>query len=213
MPTRTVLVVYSPGLALAVVAGTLRSVPRLNVVGPVADAAAVPQCLPSDPLDVVLAEWDEQQPLLRQVIDALRCRHAFPAVILLGQQVELCDLLAMRALGIAGYLSWADLDPMTVRWAIRAAIAGYFVLGPHVGGLTVRSLLPQARSSPTAPSLSNRELVVLRGLSAGLSEQQLAEAAGVGPRTIKRTVMALKAKLDAPSLPSLLLKAGRANLV
>jgi two-component system response regulator DevR len=126
--------------------------------------------------------------------------------------LELYELLAMRGLGIAGYLSWADLDPARVRSAIRAALHGYFVLGPHVTGLSPRSLLPQPSSDPLTASLTERERAVLRGLAAGMSEQQLANSEGVSTRTVRRIVMDLKAKLGAPSLSALAVSAARLGL-
>jgi DNA-binding NarL/FixJ family response regulator len=212
MPIRTLLVVGLPGLPVAALAATLRLVPRLTILGPVTDVATLGTYIPSNSLDVILAEWPDQQSLLRQVVDAVRCRHLCPALVLVGEQLEVCELAAMRALGIAGYLSWADLDPMTMRSAIRAAIGGYFVLGANVAGLSPRSLLPHTACLTPAPLLTQREHDVLRGLCAGMSEQQLATSEGISTRTVKRTVKVLKAKLGVASLSALAMRAERLGL-
>ena len=61
--------------------------------------------------------------------------------------------------------------------------------------------------------MTPRERAVLRGLGAGLSEEQIAEQEHVGHRTVERTVRELKRKLEAPTLAVLALRARNLGLL
>jgi DNA-binding NarL/FixJ family response regulator len=66
---------------------------------------------------------------------------------------------------------------------------------------------------PNLPSLTGRELAILEKLAAGLSEQQAAAAEGISVSTARRAVAELQAKLDAPSLFTLALRASQLGLI
>ena len=64
-----------------------------------------------------------------------------------------------------------------------------------------RMALRQAESDGAPPSvaLSDRELMVLRGLAMGMTQAQIADSARLSIRTVKRVLAGLADKLDAPS--------------
>lgn len=58
-----------------------------------------------------------------------------------------------------------------------------------------------------------RQVIVLDGLSKGLSKEKIAHNLGVSPRTVDRYIDLLKIKHEANSLAHLMGNAFRANLI
>lgn len=84
----------------------------------------------------------------------------------------------MLAAGAIGYIL-KDSEPEQLLSAIRAAASGQVPIDPRVAG----ALLP-SRSDP-ADVLSDREVQVLRLVSSGLANKQIARQLGIAERTVK----------------------------
>jgi DNA-binding NarL/FixJ family response regulator len=90
---------------------------------------------------------------------------------------------AALAVGAKGYLL-KDCTPEELLSAIRSAAAGHNPLDPRVA----RALLPelgQAGPVPESAGLSVREIEVLRLVSTGLANKQVARQLGMSERTVK----------------------------
>ncbi len=105
------------------------------------------------------------------------------------------DLLAFADLGIGGYLLWSDLCPATLRQCLDALLADQSC----VSGRAVATAFLEGWRSHAQPQepvrLTPRERAILRRLSEGLSEEQIARAEGLSPRAVRRAVAGLEAKM------------------
>lgn len=97
---------------------------------------------------------------------------------------------AIRA-GAKGYLLKGASTAEIAR-AVRAVHAGESYLEPRIAGM----LLQEVRA-PRHTSLSQRELGVLRLITAGLSNKQIARSLSITERTVKFHVTSILKKLDA----------------
>ena len=118
-------------------------------------------------------------------LEIIRQRWPEIHVLILSASATVAEVQLARRNGAAGYLS-KSADRATLMEAIRTVAAG---------GLVFSQETAPTGASPV--SLSARELEVLRHLGRGLSNQQLGQALGISPETVKSHVKAIFHKLDA----------------
>lgn len=112
------------------------------------------------------------------------------------------DVAGALHAGACGFLAKdTPIDNLVV--AIHAASSGAAWLSPRAAEVVlgrIRSVSPEQESelSPVQ-QLSPRELDVLRLISAGLGNAEIASTLGISPRTVKNHVSNLLAKLGLPS--------------
>ncbi|MEO9120033.1 MAG: response regulator transcription factor [Solirubrobacteraceae bacterium] len=112
------------------------------------------------------------------------------------------DVAGALQAGACGFLAKdTPIDNLVV--AIHAASSGAAWLSPRaaevvLGRIRSASPEPQSELSPMQ-QLSSRELDVLRLISAGLANADIASTLGISPRTVKNHVSNLLAKLGLPS--------------
>ena len=105
-------------------------------------------------------------------------------VLILSASATVAEVQLGRRNGAAGYLS-KSADRATLMGAIRTVAAGGLVFYQE-----------SAPDNGAAVTLSARELEVLRHLGRGLSNQQLGQALGISPETVKSHIKAIFHKLD-----------------
>jgi DNA-binding NarL/FixJ family response regulator len=120
------------------------------------------------------------------------------AVLALTAHEEAPYVRAMLEAGARGYLSKAARANELVA-AVKAVAAGETVLSPRVAG--------HVFSRSRAPSLTPRELDMLRGAARGLGNKQIAVELGVSPRTVQTHLTAAFAKLGVTSRTEAVLEA------
>jgi len=94
-----------------------------------------------------------------------------------SDQPRVADALAA---GAVGYLL-KDCEPRDLMAAVRAAAQGHAPLDPRVA----RALLPTGRPTRPADELSAREQQVLRLVTKGLANKQIARYLGISESTVK----------------------------
>lgn len=119
------------------------------------------------------------------------------------------------AAGAAGYLL-KDANPEEIAAGIRAAAAGHTPLSPRV----MRGFLERVRDRAetrgireTVAQLTERELEVLRLISGGLSNRDIADELHVTTATVKNHVASILAKLPVENRVQAAVYAARAGLV
>jgi len=177
-PSITVLIVDDHPLVRAGLRGLLAATDDLEVVAEAGDGeSAITLALLHAP-DVVL--MDLSMPGIDGVETTRRMLQATPGlavVILTSFQGEARVAEALRS-GAIGYLL-KDSDPDEVLAAVRAAAVGEVPIDSRVA----RALLP--RGSGGRPVLSAREGQVLKLITDGLSNKQIAAQLGIAERTVK----------------------------
>ncbi len=166
----------------------------LEVVGEAGDGStALSMALALDP-DVVL--MDLRMPGVGGVdaIRSLRERSVRARVLVLTTYDSDTDVLPAVQAGATGYLL-KDAPSSELIRAVRSAHRGQAVLSPSVAG-TLMTQVGSVEAAPERPTLSPREVQVLRLVAAGKTNREAAAALFVSETTVKTHLLHLYAKLD-----------------
>ena len=139
-------------------------------------------------------------------IDALPAlRQAAPEarILMLTVSEDEQDLAAALRAGASGYLL-KTMDGDALARAIRRAMGGASVVAEELTGKLVAALRETNGPDPSTPpspldSLSPREQDILRGITRGESNKEIARSLGIAETTVKIHVQHVLRKLDVPS--------------
>ncbi len=165
--------------------------PDFEVAGSAASAEAALALIDHTQADVILL--DLELPGMDGVAAIPHLLEALPSgkvVVFTAYATDQRVFGAIRA-GAKGYLLKGASTAEIAR-AIRAAHAGESYLEPRIAG----KLLQEVRA-PRHTGLSQRELGVLRLITAGMSNKQIARSLSITERTVKFHVTSILKKLDA----------------
>ncbi len=192
---------------------TLAALPGISVAGSAASQRTAAQHVLEICPDAVLAarevEGESIIPLLR------RLRPALPQTtfVLLADDYDPAELLALDDVGISGYLLWRDLRGRRLEIVLHAAlVGGVVVISDPVAAAYVMAQRQRLQPEPV-PELSERERAVLRHLGEGLTQREIAGLLGVHVRTVEAVVARLKRELGATSEFTLAVQAMRRGLL
>ena len=188
-PKIRVLLVDDHELVRAGLTALLGTAADIEIIGEAADGQQALEHLarwasagPDEAPDVVL--MDLSMPILDGVeaTRAVTRDHPDVNVLVLTSFSDQARVREAIAVGARGYLL-KDCTPDELLSAVRSAAAGHTPLDPRVAG----ALLPSRGSDPQSPGagLSDRELQVLRLVSTGLANKQVARQLGITERTVK----------------------------
>ena len=157
--------------------------------------------------EVLVVASDELLPSLSDVAEE---SDAVALVVLSDDQATLARMRAMPFRGWA--LLPLDIGGDELEIAIRAAASGLAVVPP---ALAVHLSAPMAEreSEELIEPLTDRESEVLRLLSQGLPNKQIARALEISEHTVKFHVSAIFGKLDATSRTEAVAKGARYGLI
>ncbi|MGW9632110.1 response regulator [Agromyces sp. NPDC055520] len=179
------------------IVGLLEGEPGLEVVGEAADGAAAVSVAASERPDLVL--MDLRMPQLDGAAATARILAEVPGTrVLVLTTYETDDhILAAIEAGASGYLLKAAPQAEIVA-GIRAVAAGETVLAPSIAAKLVSRVRADAvaAAADTAPSLSPRELEVLRLVADGRSNPEIARALFIGEATVKTHLLHVFEKLE-----------------
>jgi DNA-binding NarL/FixJ family response regulator len=111
--------------------------------------------------------------------------------------------------GASGFLLVEEASPRDIPQAVRTIASGASALHPAVvhtvlerwRGLRTPAMDPSAEGRVALPSLTSRELDVLRGMRDGLTNRMLASRLGISDKTVEAHKSRLYAKLGARNQP------------
>jgi DNA-binding NarL/FixJ family response regulator len=179
----------------------LNTQPDLLVVGEAANGEAALQLVATVHPQVVL--MDLRMPILDGVAATRRLRSEHPEVqvIALTTFDDDADVLAALRAGAIGYLL-KDVSGETLYAALRAAARGQSLLPPPIATKVVAELTrladpPQVRAQPLSHPLSSRELEIVRLLSRGATNREIAAALVLAEGTVKNHLTNILGKLGA----------------
>ncbi|WP_022891455.1 response regulator [Agromyces subbeticus] len=176
------------------IVGLLEAEPGLEVVGEAADGAEAVAVAASERPDLVL--MDLRMPRLDGAGATARIVAETPGTrVLVLTTYETDDhILAAIEAGASGYLLKAAPQAEIVA-GIRAVAAGETVLAPSIAAKLVSRVRAEA-ASVAPPSLSPRELEVLRLVAEGRSNPEIARALFIGEATVKTHLLHVFEKLE-----------------
>jgi len=165
----------------------------ITVTGEAASGDAALVALRQAIADVILLDVSMPGPPFTETLKHLREEHPTVRVLVLSAHPE--DQWAVRALrgGASGYLT-KDHSPGQLLDAIRRVHRGGKYVSPTLAERLAAQLGQNFLGAPHE-QLSDREFDVLRGLGAGRTVKEIAEALGLSPKTVSTYRTRLMEKL------------------
>jgi DNA-binding NarL/FixJ family response regulator len=165
--------------------------------------------------DLIL--MDVRMPKVLGIEAARQISAAQPAtkIVMLTVSDEEEDLFEAIKAGASGYLL-KEIDPTEIAQAIRQIVAGHSLLSPAVASKLVSEFAAISRKSDeraSRPSLTDRELQVLRYASDGLTNRQIGRRLGISENTVKNHIRNILEKLHLHSRMEAVLYAVREELI
>jgi DNA-binding NarL/FixJ family response regulator len=187
--------------------------PGIVVAGEASDGEEAAAAIPSSGADVVLL--DMQLPRLPglEVLRRLKREDRLPPTIILTTFDDDELLLAGLAAGAKGYLL-KDVSLAELVRAIRTVASGGTAVQPIASERVVRGLEaeePAFRGLEPPDPLTDREMQVLRLMTGGYSNREIARALQVADGTIKNHVSSILSKLGVRDRTRAVLQAVRAG--
>lgn len=178
--------------------------PDLAVVAEAESAEAALELAPQVRPDVLLVDIDLPGMDGVQLVRELAPRLPETRIVMLTASRDDRHLVDATLSGAAGYLT-KDLSVEGLARGVRSAYEGELVMSRRTVTRLVQRLVETSRPSgvlassedPALGTLTPRECDVLRRLADGLTDQQIAEALTVSPRTIESHVSSILHKLGA----------------
>jgi DNA-binding NarL/FixJ family response regulator len=182
--------------------------PGLEIVGEAEDGRQAVALAAERRPDVVL--MDLLMPVMDGVaaIEAIRRDSPGVEVVALTSVIDDEQVVAAVRAGAIGYLL-KDAHGPELKEAIRAAADGRVHLAPQAAA----RLLREVRTPDRSERLTERETDVLRLISLGLSNKEIARRLGIGEGTVKTHVSNVLNKLGLQSRTQAALQAVRLGLV
>jgi DNA-binding NarL/FixJ family response regulator len=200
--------VYRDGLA-----ALLGSVEGLEVVGTASTGSEVVDVAREASPDVVV--MDVRMPELDGVEATRRVTAEQPhvGVLVLTMSEDDETLLAALRAGARGYLLKGANQREIVR-AVTAVAEGQAIFGPAIAARVAElfSAPPQQAAQGPFPQLTAREREILDLLAAGRSNQQIAAALFLSPKTVRNAVSNVFAKLHVADRAEAIVRAREAGL-
>jgi NarL family two-component system response regulator LiaR len=183
----------------------------MKVVGEARDGAEAVEKTASLKPDVIL--MDIVMPRMDGIEATRRITEAHPAsrvLVLTSFAADDKVFPAVKA-GALGYLL-KDSSPEELVEAIRRVHQGEPSLQPDIARKVLQEISRPARAKPTTDPLTEREMEVLRLISKGMSNKEIAAAIFVAERTVRTHVSNILGKLHLASRTQAALYALRAGI-
>jgi two-component system, NarL family, response regulator LiaR len=157
---------------------------------------------------------DLHMPGISGVEATRRIRERLPSTRVLVLTVSAADADVVSALlaGGSGYLL-KDTAPAQIAAGVRATAAGDAMLSPAATARLLGRVQPAAQELPDPPELSERELQVLKLITEGLDNGEIAERLVISPTTVKKHVSNVLTKMGVESRVQAAIHAVRRGVV
>jgi DNA-binding NarL/FixJ family response regulator len=182
----------------------------IRVCGEAADGEEAIELVGGTACDVALLDVRMPKKTGLEVLEALKGRAGAPGAILLTTFDD--DAVALEGIrrGARGFLL-KDVSLDQLAEAIRTVAAGGTLINPAVTERVLRGVARlgagMAPATPSADTLTKREVEVLRLMAAGSSNREIAEAFGTAEGTVKNQASSIFAKLGVRDRTRAVLKA------
>ena len=184
----------------------LASAPGVQVVAEAGDGEEALPLIAAAAPDVLLLDVRMPRCGGVELLRRLRAQGAVPSTLVLTTFDDEEELLELLALGARGYLL-KDVPFSQLLEALRAVAAGNSLVRPVSTARLGRTHAPLPAPPPLPEAMTPKELQVLRLMSGGFDNHQIARALGLVHGTVKNHVSVILAKLGVKDRTRAVLKA------
>lgn len=196
----------------------LNTLPGCEVVGEAGDGQQALEQI--EQLKPDIAVMDISMPVLTGIEVTRRVRRYYPdiKVIILSRHDNEEYVYQLLQYGVHGYIVKEEAGDDLIR-AVEAVLQGETYLSPRIAKKVVSDFRAGGRTSREGPIseqfsvLTNREREVLKLIAEGLSNEEIARALWISPRTAKVHRANIMKKLDVHKVADLVKYAIKAGLV
>ncbi len=211
---KRVALIDDHGLVRAGLRALVQDQPGYEVVAEGADGSEVHGILTRLKPDILLLDISMKH---MSGLDALRqWRAEFPSVqiLILSMHTTADYVLQALRLGASGYLL-KDAAAQELELALGALSRNESYLSPGIAQTAIQSAVIEGgqRTQPAAPSLTPRQLEILRLIVRGVSTRDIANGLGLSVKTVDAHRAQIMDRLNLRDVPSLVLYALRKGLV
>ena len=211
---KRVALIDDHGLVRAGLRALVQDQPGYEVVAEGADGSEVHGILTRLKPDILLLDISMKH---LSGLDALRqWRAEFPSVqiLILSMHTTADYVLQALRLGASGYLL-KDAAAQELELALGALSRNESYLSPGIAQTVIQSAVIEGgqRTQPAAPSLTPRQLEILRLIVRGVSTRDIANGLGLSVKTVDAHRAQIMDRLNLRDVPSLVLYALRKGLV
>lgn len=211
---KRVALIDDHGLVRAGLRALVQDQPGYEVVAEGADGSEVHGILTRLKPDILLLDISMKH---MSGLDALRqWRAEFPNVqiLILSMHTTADYVLQALRLGASGYLL-KDAAAQELELALGALSRNESYLSPGIAQTVIQSAVIEGgqRTQPAAPSLTPRQLEILRLIVRGVSTRDIANGLGLSVKTVDAHRAQIMDRLNLRDVPSLVLYALRKGLV
>ena len=211
---KRVALIDDHGLVRAGLRALVQDQPGYEVVAEGADGSEVHGILTRLKPDILLLDISMKH---MSGLDALRqWRAEFPSVqiLILSMHTTADYVLQALRLGASGYLL-KDAAAQELELALGALSRNESYLSPGIAQTVIQSAVIEGgqRTQPAAPSLTPRQLEILRLIVRGVSTRDIANGLGLSVKTVDAQRAQIMDRLNLRDVPSLVLYALRKGLV
>jgi len=117
--------------------------------------------------------------------------------------------------GARGYII-KDIERFELKQSIRAVCRGEAVVSPQIAGKLLerlRTQLDPAKTAPARPALNDKQAEILRLISEGFSNREIAERIHLSENTVKSHLQEIFAKLEVRNRVEAAVTAARKGLI
>lgn len=160
--------------------------------------------------DVVLLDAELAADDGMRVVDSLKTSAAHSRVLLLAERAAHMQVESALEAGADGYML-KDISVEELEAAVRRIASGDTVLHPDAASAVARRIAANGKEKST--TLTPRQREILRLLSTGLENKQIARKLGIGVHTVKTHVSRVLSKMGASSRTEAVVFALRDRLI
>jgi DNA-binding NarL/FixJ family response regulator len=186
--------------------------PHLHIAGMYRSAQALLEALQTEVPDVVI--MDIQMPATDGISLCKQVTALYPPVkvIALTNCEEKYQLKAMLQNGASGYLV-KTAEKETIAAAIEAVVKGEQYIHEELKNLLLQEIISGKPTSKNNPSLTKREKEILKFITIGCSNQEVADKLFLSVRTVENHRFNIMQKLDVKNAAGLIQEAMRIGLI
>lgn len=194
--TIRVMIVGDHGMVRFGLRGYIETMPGLKVVGEAGSGEETLRLLETTEVDIILMDLVLPGMSGAEATRIIAERYPTVRVIIMTSFIDSAHVLPAIRAGAAGYLL-KDILPDDLAKAVIAIHKGQSVMHPKVIAQIAANLAPANQNEiELVQSLSERELDVLRLLTRGLQNHEIAVELSVSENTVRTHVSNLLTKLD-----------------